>query len=175
MKPTFFTTLLCLAFSTPLSLAQENSQLFSQFAGAPTVTANFNGSSATLLSSLFTICTNAIHALQPVNVAATSAVPQLEQEQVDGVCEVCVSVEISRIDSCCAQPTSVACFEQFAAQTTSTTSVATSIANFITTGATPTATVPASTPSSTKTSNGNRFDAVGSERSFCAVLDANGF
>jgi hypothetical protein len=170
MKPTFFPTLSCLVFLTQLSLAQENSQLFSQYVGAPTATAVFDGPSASEQSQSFTICTNYLHELLPIailNSAATSMIPQLEQIQVDGVCQFCTSVQQSRIDSCCAQPTSVDCFEQFAAQATPTTGEATATANPVT------VTGGASIPANTKTSNSDRVDAVGSERSFLAVLDAN--
>src|SRR5271170_7998158 len=157
MKPTFFPTLFCLVFLTELSLAQENSQVFSQFVGAPTATAVFNGPSASDQSQSFTICTNYLHGLLPVDIlssGATSMIPQLEQIQVDGVCQFCTSIQQTRIDSCCAQPTSVDCFEQFAAQTTPTTGQATATANPAT------VTGGASTPANTKTSNGDRLDAV---------------
>lgn len=158
MKPIYFRTLFSLVLFTQLSLAQENSQYFFQFAGAPTVTAVFSGAGASRQSASSTMCTNYLHDLDPVAYLPTSAVPQIVQEQVDGVCEICTGVDLSRIDSCCAQPTSAACFEQFAAQTTPANNIATAAANPVT------ATAGASTPASTKTSNGNRFDAVSSER-----------
>lgn len=114
MKPTP-TLLICLYFFTNYSLAQQNSALFSQYLGAPTVSATFDSPSATLQSEDFAICTNYVHALQAIPTAiATSAVPQLQQQQVDGLCQFCTSLSLSRPDSCCAVPTSVDCFEAFA-------------------------------------------------------------
>jgi len=159
MKPAFF-NLFSLVLSTQLLLARGDSQVFSQYAGAPTVTAMFTGTGASQQSYLFTACTNYLHGLPALSGLGSSEVVQLEQEAADGVCELCTSVDLSRVDSCCAQPTSSACFEQYAAQTGPVTSIAT---------ATATAVASASTPTSTKTSNGNRVDAVGSKRSFFCI------
>jgi hypothetical protein len=68
-----------------------------------------------LQSISFMGCTNFAHALQPAPTnAATSAIRQLEQVQVDGICQLCTSLSQSRVDSCCAVPSSVDCFESFA-------------------------------------------------------------
>lgn len=124
------------------------------------MTAAFTGTGAPQQSSIFTICTNYLHGLPGLSGLTSSLVVQLEQEAADGVCEFCTSIDLSRIDSCCAQPTSSACFEQYAAQTGPITSMV---------AATATAAASASTPTSTKTSNGNRVDAVGSKRSFFCI------
>lgn len=142
MKAPSFITVICLGLLARLPTVMADSQLFSKFAGAPTITAAFQGPSASLQSTHFTICTNFLHGLpNPDTLAITSIIPQLQQQEADGVCQVCTSLDISRVDSCCAQPTSVACFQQFAAV-----------------GATPTDV--ASTPANTKASNGVRIDTV---------------
>jgi len=158
MKLIFVTTLYSLAVFTQLSLAQDNSELFSQYIGAPTASAAFDGPSAAYQSSFFTICTNYIHGL-PNPVLATSADPQLEQMQVDGVCEFCTSLSQSRVDSCCAVASSVNCFEQFAAQKTPATNPATATTNKAT--ATGVANTAAAT---TKGSSGNKVDVVSSKK-----------
>jgi hypothetical protein len=167
MKPVLFTSWFCLVLSTQLSLARGDSQIFSQYAGAPTVTAAFTGSAASYLSGSFTICTNYLHGLPALSGYQGSIVAQLEQEAADGVCQFCTSLDLSRIDSCCAQPTSSLCFDQFAAQTDPITSMATA-------AATATATATASTPTNTKASNGNRVDAVSSNRPPLVLLGTNG-
>jgi hypothetical protein len=125
------------------------------------VTAVFTGTGASLQSDSFTLCTNYLHELPVLSGLTSSLVVQLEQEAADRVCQFCTSIDLSRIDSCCTQPASSACFEQYAAQTGPVTSIVT---------ATATAAASASTPTSTKTSNGNRVDAVGSKRSFFLAI-----
>jgi hypothetical protein len=47
---------------------------------------------------------------------------------VDGVCEFCTGLEKSRIDSCCPQATSSACFDQFAGANAAQTEPASAMA-----------------------------------------------
>ena len=159
MKLIFVPTLYSLAVFTQLSLAQDNSELFSQYIGAPTASAAFDGTSASYQSDSFTICTNYLHGLVNPTMAGlpTSAFPQLEQEQVDGVCQFCTSLSQSRVDSCCAVASSVNCFEQFAAQKTPAANLATATTNKATaTGVAGTA------AATTKSSSGNKVDVVSS-------------
>jgi hypothetical protein len=161
MKLIFVPTLYSLAVFTQLSLAQDNSELFSQYIGAPTASAAFDGPSASDQSFTFTICTNYIHGLLNPTKAGlpTSAIPQLEQVQVDGVCEICTSISQSRVDSCCAVASSVNCFEQFAAQKTPAANLATATTNLATaTGVAGTA------AATTKGSSGNKVDVVSSKK-----------
>ena len=154
MRTTFASALVHLGFLAQTTLAQQNSQHFSKFAGAPTVTAEFEGPSASALSNDLKICTNFLHGLPPVDtLPVTSMIPQLEQQQADGVCQFCTSVKISRVDSCCAQPSSVACFNQFAAAAATTTGSG-------------------NLPANTKSSTGGKVNAVSSGRSLWRV-DAN--
>jgi hypothetical protein len=154
MKTPPFSTVICLGLLARLPTVMADSQLFSEFAGAPTITGAFQGPSASLQSAHFTICTNYLHGLQnPDTLPITSMIPQLQQQQADGVCQFCTSLDISRVDSCCAQPTSVACFQQFAAV-----------------GAAPTG--GASTPANTKASTGGRVDTV-RERGAVSRTNAN--
>jgi len=153
MKLIFVPTLYSLAVFTQLSLAQDNSELFSQYIGAPTASAAFDGPSASDQSFTFTICTNYIHGLMNPTKAGlpTSAIPQLEQVQVDGVCEICTSISQSRVDSYC--------FEQFAAQKTPAANLATATTNLATaTGVAGTA------AATTKGSSGNKVDVVSSKK-----------
>jgi hypothetical protein len=133
---------------TQLSLAQQNSELFSLYLGASAATATFDGLSADLQSSYLKICTNYVHALPNPTAAAihTSMYAQFEQEQVDGLCQLCTSLSQSKVDSCCSVATSVDCF--FAGQKAPATNKATS------TGSSSTATA------TTKSSSGNKVDVV---------------
>lgn len=159
MKLIFVPTLYSLAVFTQLSLAQDNSELFSQYIGAPTASAAFDGTSASDQSFAFTLCTNYIHGLLNPTSLPKSAIPQLEQVQVDGVCQVCTSLSQSRIDSCCAVASSVDCFEQFAAQKTPAANPATATTNKATaTGVVNTA------AATTKGSSGNKVDVVSSKK-----------
>jgi hypothetical protein len=81
MKSTFFPTLFSylVCFSSQLSLAQDNSQVFSQFLGAPTVTAAFNGPSSVQQAAMFKVCTNYVHGLVGLSDLPASASAQLEQ------------------------------------------------------------------------------------------------
>ena len=163
MIPTLFPVFFWLAVLARLSLAQDNSQIFSQYIGAPTASAAFNGPSASLSSAFFKGCTNYIHGLQGLSALPSSASVELNQVQVHGVCQLCTSVQQSRVDSCCAQPTSVDCFGKFANQQAPATAAATPTTN----GALATsATAPSGTtaPSSTSASNGGMIDTVSSKR-----------
>ena len=163
MKPTSIPALLWLGALAQISLAQENSEIFSQYFGAPTVSPTFNGPSASYQSDSFTICTNYGHGLQVLSALPTSISIQIEQLQADAVCGFCSSLELSRIDSCCGQATSVSCFAQFAAAATtapaSTTLVTTSAG--------------ASTPTSTSASIGHRYGEVSSQRPLLAETGTN--
>ncbi|KIW87368.1 uncharacterized protein Z519_12004 [Cladophialophora bantiana CBS 173.52] len=103
--------LLCLAVLAPFAPVQADSSVFSQFIGA-TVAPTPTDTSAI---PYFTICTNYLHGLPALTDLSPSESTQLEQVAVDGVCQFCTSLGQSRVDSCCAQATSSACFDQFAA------------------------------------------------------------
>lgn len=136
--------LLCLAVLTPFARVQADSTVFSQFIGATTA----SGPSSGDLAVSFTICTNALHGLPALTSLSPSESTQLEQEAVDIVCQACTSVDQSRVDSCCAQATSSACFAQFAASNAAQTTPASA-------SAFPTATTvggSSSTPSSSSNS-----------------------
>lgn len=173
MKLTIMMPIAFLA-STSLTLvrAQGASQVFSQYLGAATVTAMpFAGLSSIQQSADFDACTDFVHALPPLDptVIGTSALPQLEQQFADEVCQFCTSVSLSRPDSCCAVATSVACFQAFASggggvSSSKTTSPASSPASTTATAAaanTATGTTSASTPAATSAKSGAyRLDAV---------------
>lgn len=106
--PFYSAALLCLAVLTPFAHVEANSAIFSQFIGATTAAPP---SSTTYM---FSICTNYLHGLPPLTGLPRSASIQAEQIAVDGVCQFCTSLDQSRIDSCCGQPTSSACFDKFA-------------------------------------------------------------
>lgn len=107
--------LFCLAVFIKVPFVLGDSELFSQYLGAATISADFTGSEASLQSISFAGCTNYAHALGPApTIAGTSAVQQLQQIQVDGICQLCTSLSQARVDSCCAVPSSVDCFESFA-------------------------------------------------------------
>jgi hypothetical protein len=112
--------LLGLAALTTLTHVQADSTVFSQYIGATTASAP----SDTGLAYDYTICTNYLHGLPALTAIPSSLSSQLQQEAVDGVCQICGSVSQSRIDSCCAQATSSACFGQFAASNDSPTTPA---------------------------------------------------
>lgn len=141
MKTPPFFIVICLGLLARLPAVMADSQMFSKFAGAPTITGAFQGQSASFQSAHFTICTNFLHGLPNPDTLPITDITQLQQQEADAVCQVCTSIDISRVDSCCAQPTSVACFQQFVAV-----------------GATPTDS--ASTSANTKASNGVRADTV---------------
>ena len=99
-----------LAIAALLVLAQADSAVFSQYFGAATVTASIDPT----LSAGLAICTNLAHAFPAPQAVYTSYNDQLAQGNADAVCQLCTSLSQSRIDSCCAVPTSVECFKQFA-------------------------------------------------------------
>lgn len=99
-----------LAIAALLVLAQADSAVFSQYFGAATVTASLDPT----LSAGLAICTNLAHAFAAPQAVYTSYNDQLAQGNADAVCQLCTSLSQSRIDSCCAVPTSVECFKQFA-------------------------------------------------------------
>ncbi|OAL31211.1 hypothetical protein AYO22_01244 [Fonsecaea multimorphosa] len=134
--------LFCLALLTPFAHVLAVSSVFSQFFGATTA----SPPSATESLYLFTICMNAIHGLPALTGLPRSESIQLEQEAVDAVCAGCSGLGQTRIDSCCAQATSSACFDQFAANAAQTTPASAS--------ATPTALTGDSSPTSSSSSNG---------------------
>ncbi|KAH8689678.1 hypothetical protein BGW36DRAFT_466516 [Talaromyces proteolyticus] len=142
-----------------LVLAVDNSQYFSQFVGAATAT--FSGPSSQ--SVYFPICTNYIHGLIDPNTLPTTASVQIFQEQVDGVCQICSKLDMTRIDSCCAQATSSACFQNFDAAAATTTAdghsaASTGSAGSGTSTAAATGTAVAAGP--TKSSNANKIDMI---------------
>lgn len=158
MKISFIPTALPLVFLAKLSIAQDSSALFSQYIGATTATATFSGPDAPIQSIAFTACTNYLHGLAaiPLDLPATALGPII-QVQVDGVCEVCKSVEQTRIDSCCAVATSVNCFGQFKDGGPKTTPASNSAT---TTPVSNPATVTGSAPSPTSSSGGEKVDVV---------------
>jgi hypothetical protein len=159
----YSTGLLCLAALTPFAVVQADSTVFSQFIGATTA----SGPSSGDLATSFTLCTNFLHGLPVLTNLASSLSTQLEQVAVDGVCQICTSIGQSRIDSCCGQATSSACFDQFAGSNAAQTAPAS-------VSATPTATSAgglSSTPSSS--SNGGIIAKVRPQ--YMVVIDADPF
>lgn len=118
--PVYPAALLYLAVLIPFAHVQADFALFSQFIGATTASGPSPGDSAAYFS--FSLCTHYLHGLPAVTGLAPEYSTQIQQIAVDGVCRFCTSVDQSRVDSCCAQATSSACFDQFAganaAQTT---------------------------------------------------------
>jgi hypothetical protein len=132
MKLTFAPIIFSLVAQIRLSTAQANSDIFSQYIGATATSVIFVGTGASYQSDGFTMCTNYAHGLNnPSHFSgvATSYIPQLEQEQADGVCQFCTSLSLSRVDSCCAVASSVDCFGQFAPAKTPAANLATATAN----------------------------------------------
>ncbi len=109
---------LCFAVLTLSGLVRTDSAVFSQFIGATTASppdpAISNGAFD------FSLCTNFLHGLPALTGLDASASTQVQQQQVDGVCQFCTSLGQSRIDSCCPQATSSACFDQFGAKAAET-------------------------------------------------------
>jgi hypothetical protein len=160
MKCTLTPAILSLSLLAQLSLAQETSALFSQYIGAATATAQFAGPSASEQSFSLTLCTNYLHGLAAIPTALpSSALAQIVQVQVDGVCEFCTSVSQSRIDSCCGVATSVDCFDKFtaggAAQTTPASAGATT-----TPGSNSASATGGASASTSSHSSGERVDVV---------------
>jgi hypothetical protein len=150
MMPFYQAALLCLAVLLPFTHVQADSTVFSQFIGATTA----SGPSSGDLAYSFTICTNALHGLPALTSLSPSESTQLEQEAVDIVCQACINLGQSRVDSCCAQATSSACFDQFAASNAVQTTPA-SVSAF------PTATsVGGSSPTPSSSSNGGVITQV---------------
>ncbi|OKL58764.1 hypothetical protein UA08_05584 [Talaromyces atroroseus] len=162
-----------------LSLSHADSVLFSQFVGATAIPATYVGT----LSEAMSICTNYIHQIPNPSGLPATAFSQIFQEDVDGVCKFCSSLAQTRIDSCCGQASSSACFAGFggdavpataSASTTASTSAGgstiisfpTSVADSAsstTTSATATRTAAAATSSAittTSASNANQHAAV---------------
>lgn len=99
-----------LAVLASLTYVQADSSVFSQFIGATTA----SGPSSGDLATSFSICTNYLHGLPALTSLTPDLSTQLEQVAVDGVCDFCTGLDQSRIESCCGQTTSSACFDQFA-------------------------------------------------------------
>ncbi|KAK3986157.1 hypothetical protein QBC44DRAFT_373464 [Cladorrhinum sp. PSN332] len=173
MKPTSTPLLLSLGMLARQSLA-DDSDLFSQYAGAPTVTAKFDGRYAELSSAAFKGCTNFLHILTPASeYARTSDIAREKTIQVDDVCLVCTSVQLSRVDSCCGQPNSVACFDQFTPGGTVTappTSSRTGDAGTVTSTGGGGSGGAAAASSSTSKALGGRVDVVGVESTLLAAM-----
>ncbi|ERF74443.1 hypothetical protein EPUS_03881 [Endocarpon pusillum Z07020] len=127
--PFYSAAFLCVAVLVPFAHVRADSTVFSQFIGATTA----SGPSSGDLAPSFTLCTNYLHGLPALTSLPSSLSTQLEQQAVDGVCQFCTSLDQSRIDSCCRQATSSACFDQFAGANTVRTTPASA-------SATPTAT-----------------------------------
>lgn len=124
IMPSYSAILLCLALLNPLAHVQADSTVFSQFVGATTASYPSSGT----LAAEFSGCTNYLHVLVPLTGVSPSESTQVEQQYVDGVCQLCTSVGQSRIDSCCGQATSSACFDKFAAANVAQTTPASAIA-----------------------------------------------
>ena len=150
MKLTSVPTLFFLALSTLFSLIQADSAVFSQYFGATTASLP----SGATQSAYFSICTNIVHGLPALTGISPSESSQLAQEAVDGVCQLCTSLEQSRIDSCCAVASSSACFEQFAPTGKGQKTPATNMATATAAGGGSAATA------TTKSSGGNRVNVV---------------
>lgn len=97
---------LLLAF---VAVARADSSMFSQFIGATTVPATFAGD----LVASATICTNYLHGLPNTSGLPVSGASQVFQQEVDGVCQFCTSLGQTRVDNCCGQASSSACFASF--------------------------------------------------------------
>lgn len=108
--PFYSAALLCLAVLISLTHVQADSTVFSKFIGATTAS---GPSSGDLASIYFSGCTNYLHGLLALTDVPYSLSTQLEQQYVDGACLICTSLDQSRIDSCCGQATSSACFDKF--------------------------------------------------------------
>jgi len=106
--PSFSANLIYLAALAPFMHVQADSTVFSHFIGATTASAP----SGALVTS-FSICTDYLQGLPPLTNIAFDQSTLLEQMAVDGVCRYCTSVNQARIDSCCGQATSSACFDHF--------------------------------------------------------------
>lgn len=109
-------------FFTLVSIVRADSSMFSQFIGATTVPATFAGD----LVTSATICTNYLHGLPETSGLPASAASQVFQEEVDGVCQFCTSLGQTRVDSCCGQASSSACFASFGGNTQPVTGTAAS-------------------------------------------------
>ncbi|KAK6386126.1 hypothetical protein LTS17_001700 [Exophiala oligosperma] len=96
---------------------KADSSVFSQFIGATTA----SGPSSGDLATSFSICTNYLHVLPALTSLTPQLSTQLEQIAVDGVCDFCTGLDQSRIESCCGQTTSSACFDQFAGKAAQST------------------------------------------------------
>lgn len=97
---------LLLAF---VGVIRADSALFSQFIGATTVPATFG----TDLVASVEACTDYIHGLPNTSGLPASGASQIFQQEVDGVCQFCTSLGQTRVDSCCGQASSSACFASF--------------------------------------------------------------
>lgn len=141
LLPTFFT------ITTLLILVQADSTVFSQYFGAATVTASVNPTDSARLA----ICTNVVHVFPAPQPVYTSFNDQAAQGNADAVCQLCTSLSQSRIDSCCAVPTSVECFKQFVPGGTAQKTPATNVATGSGTGSS----LGSGAATSTKSSGGN--------------------
>lgn len=92
-----------------VAVARADSSMFSQFIGATTVPATLAGD----LVASATICTSYLHGLPNTLVLSASAASQVFQQEVDGVCQFCTSLGQTRVDNCCGQASSSACFAGF--------------------------------------------------------------
>ncbi|KAF7510717.1 hypothetical protein GJ744_006083 [Endocarpon pusillum] len=118
--PFYSVAFLCVAVLVPFAHVRADSAAFSQFIGATTA----SGPSSGDLVPSFNICTNYLHGLPALTSLQSSYSTQIEQMAVDGVCRFCTGLDQSRIDSCCGQATSSACFDQFAGANTARTTPA---------------------------------------------------
>lgn len=151
MKLSSVAHLLSWSLLAKTALGQANFQLVSQYLGAATPTLNNNDPT---VSTYFKICTNYAHAYQNVAALPTALASQIRQLQADGTCNHCVGWGLSRVDSCCAAATSVACFDQYAGPAGATAGQVTPTASA------PTAAETGATGSNRSASGGDRTGAV---------------
>ena len=109
--PSFLAVVFSLGLLAPLAHVQADSVVFSQFIGNTVAT----GPTGTGLAAVsFSACTHYLHALPALSGLQRPYSVQNEQMFVDGACQFCTGLAQTRIDSCCAESTSSACFASFA-------------------------------------------------------------
>ncbi|KAK4464615.1 hypothetical protein QBC42DRAFT_294885 [Cladorrhinum samala] len=169
MKPTSTPLLLSLGMLARQSLA-DDSDFFSQYAGAPTVTTKFVWPNAQLSSVMHESCTDLLNSVRSMSEYFYTNIPYYKTPLADAVCMLCTNVQVALADSCCGQSNSVACFDQFASGGTVTappTSASTGDAGTVTSTGGGGGAVAAS---STSKALGGRVDVVGVKSTLLAAM-----
>lgn len=120
--PFYSAALFSLAIVMPFAHVQADSALFSQFIGATTASHPSSGGGISFIA-----CTNYLRVQHGLTDLPPESSTQIKQQIVDGVCYLCTGLEQSRIDSCCPQATSSACFDQFDSTKAATTTPASAV------------------------------------------------